>query len=224
MPSVTTLTKDWAFGVLDVAVDDDHQFIGTHHAWKPPSGPAARAGQSGPHTWGRVNVTRRVYRRESAHRPEHDSGVSPGWPRRAELLAPVSGRRRGSTLRRWCQWHDDARLDDVRRQLVAPAVEQRASPRRVRHAATVRRQSRAEHVGHEPELVLVADRARRARCGVPTFFAARISSGWASHTWSWRSRPLRYSSMSARAPDGGRSGRAAAHPGAHRPTSTSPPG
>ena len=29
----------------------------------------------------------------------------------------------GRTLRRWCQWHADARLDEVRRQLVAAAVE-----------------------------------------------------------------------------------------------------
>src|SRR6476620_3393908 len=35
-------------GVLEVAVEDDHQFISTHHAWKPPSGPAAQPGSRGP--------------------------------------------------------------------------------------------------------------------------------------------------------------------------------
>ena len=30
---------------------------------------------------------------------------------------------------------------------------------------------------------------------VPTFLAARISSGWASQTWSWLSRPRLYSLM-----------------------------
>ena len=121
------------------------------------------------------------------------SRAAPTIPTRSPAGAPASGngRRRGAPAQ-VVPVAADARLDDVGRQLVPAAVEGVELLRR-RHAPAVGRQPRAEDVRDEPQLLRLADRARRRRDSVPTLVAARISSGWASHTCSWLSRPRRYS-------------------------------